>query len=454
MNRRRFLRKSSSVAASTLGFPAVVRCASPNSFLQVASIGVSKMGGNTMRSIATHDKVKIVAICDVDANHLKEAATGQGEKRTGGVGFPNASQHTDWRQMLADHADKFDAVSIGTPDHMHAPIAVTALRAKKHVYLQKPMAPTIHECRVITQEAAKAGVTTQLGNQGRSSVESRMTVDLLRGGAIGKIKEVIFWENKPLVWWPKNEELREKADPIPSTLNWDLWVGVSAERPYLLDTYHPQTWRAWRGFGGGELGDMGCHFFDGVFDALHLVAPKRIRQIQTGPVKPGMWAKNRVVEFEFPGNDLIAGDTLKLTWYDGEATPPQDKIPMPKALTKFPASGHLWIGEKGHIFKPYGLRPFVLPEENFPAEKYPRDYAKQDHYHDWVEGILQGYKSCADFSHGGPLTETVLVGTLGDSFPDQWIDWDHEAMKVTNIPDANALIKRKYRDGWKVPGLG
>lgn len=454
MNRRRFLLQSTSLAASTLGFPAVVRCASPNSMLQVASIGVARMGGNTMRSIATHDKVKIVAICDVDANHLKEAATGQGDKRTGGVGFPDAAQHTDWRQMLADHADKFDAVSIGTPDHMHAPIAVTALRAKKHVYLQKPMAPTIHECRVVTQEAAKAGVITQLGNQGRSSVESRMTVDLLRGGAIGKIKEVIFWENKPLSWWPKNEELREKADPIPANLNWDHWIGVSAERPYLVDTYHPQTWRAWRGFGCGELGDMGCHFFDGVFDALHLVAPKRIRQIQTGPVKPGMWAKNRIVEFEFPGNDLIAGDTMKLTWYDGDATPPQDKIPMPKSLTKFPASGHLWIGEKGHIFKPYGLRPFVLPEENFPAEKYPRDYAKQDHYHDWVEGILQGYKSCADFSHGGPLTETVLVGTLGDSFPNQWLDWDHEAMKVTNLPNANALLKREYREGWKIEGLG
>ena len=455
MNRRRFLLQSTvTAAASTLGFPAVVRCASPNSMLQVASIGVARMGGATMRGVASHAKVKIVALCDVDADHLKEAATGKGSTRTGGVGFPDASQHTDWRQMLADHGDKFDAVTVGTPDHMHAPIAVTALRAKKHLYLQKPMAPTIHECRVITQEAAKAGVITQLGNQGRSSIEARMTVDLLRGGVIGKIKEVIFWENKPLSWWPKNEELREKADPIPGSLNWDLWLGVHAERPYLTDTYHPQTWRAWRGFGCGELGDMGCHFFDGVFDALHLVAPKSVRQIQTGPIKPGMWAKNRVVEFVFPGNDLIAGDTMKLTWYDGDAEPPKDKIPMPKGLTKWPHSGHLWIGEKGNIFKPYGLRPFVLPEESFPAEKYPRDYAKQDHYHDWVEGVLQGYKSCADFSHGGPLTETVIVGTMADHFPDQTLEWDRVAMKVTNLPEANALLQKEYRDGWKVPGLG
>jgi predicted dehydrogenase len=454
MNRRRFLLQSTAAAASTLGFPAVVKCASPNSMLQVASIGVARMGGNTMRGVASHAKVKIVALCDVDSDHLKEAATGKGTARTGGVGFPDASQHRDWRDLLANHSDKFDAVTVGTPDHMHAPIAVTALRAKKHLYLQKPMAPTIHECRVITQEAAKAGVITQLGNQGRSSIEARMTVDLLRGGAIGKVKEVIFWENKPLSWWPKNEELREKADPIPGTLNWDLWLGVHAERPYLTDTYHPQTWRAWRGFGCGELGDMGCHFFDGVFDALHLVAPKSVRQIKTGPIKPGMWAKNRVVEFVFPGNDLIAGDSLKLTWYDGEAEPTQDRIPMPKGFTKWPHSGHLWIGETGQIFKPYGLRPFVLPEEKFPAEKYPRDYAKQDHYHDWVEGVLQGYKSCADFSHGGPLTETVIVGTMADHFPDQTLEWDREAMKVTNLPDANALLKPQYRDGWKVEGLG
>src|SRR5215213_4057088 len=194
MNRRRFLFQSTATAASTLGFPAVVKCAAPNSMLQVASIGVARMGGNTMRGVASHAKVKIVALCDVDANHLKEAATGKGEARTGGVGFPDASHHRDWRALLANHSDKFDAVTVGTPDHMHAPIAVTALRAKKHLYLQKPMAPTIHECRVITHEAAKAGVITQLGNQGRSSVESRMTVDLLRGGAIGKVKEVVFWE--------------------------------------------------------------------------------------------------------------------------------------------------------------------------------------------------------------------------------------------------------------------
>jgi predicted dehydrogenase len=456
MNRRRFLQQSAAAtaSASVLGFPAILRSASPNSMLQVACIGVARMGGNTMRSVATHPKVKIVSICDVDANHLKEAATGKGSARAGGVGFPDASQHTDWRQMLRDHSDKFDAVTVGTPDHMHAPMAVQAMRLKKHVYLQKPMAPTIHECRVIQQEAVRAGVVTQLGNQGRSGIEARMTVDLLRNGAIGKIKEAWFWEGKPLSWWPKNEELRAKGDNIPAELDWDSWVGVRELRPYLVDTYHPQTWRAWRDFGVGELGDMGVHFFDGVFDALKLRAPKRVKQTATGALGAGLWAKSRTVEFEFPGNELIAGDTFKLTWCDGEDARPAREVPMPAALKNFPKSGHLWVGEKGQIFKPYGQRPWVLPEDSFPAEKYPRDYGKQDHYHDWVDAILNGKKSCADFSHGGPLTETVLMGTLAENYPNQWVEWDREAMRVTNIPEANRLLKREYRDGWKVEGLG
>jgi hypothetical protein len=172
MNRRRFLQQTSA-AASLLGFPAITRSASPNSFLQVASVGVARMGGNTMRSVATHDKVKITALCDVDDVHMASAVKD----------FPDAAKHKDWRELIAKHGDKFDAVTIGIPDHMHAAVAATALRAKKHVYLQKPMATTIHECRVLAAEAAKAGVVTQLGNQGRSTVEGRMMVELLRTGA-------------------------------------------------------------------------------------------------------------------------------------------------------------------------------------------------------------------------------------------------------------------------------
>lgn len=440
MNRRHFLQTAS---AATLGFPAILRSASPNSMLQVASVGVARMGGNTMRSVARHEKVKIVALCDVDAAHMEKAAKE----------FPDASRHRDWRELLAAHADKFDAITIGTPDHMHAAPCVTALRAKKHVYLQKPMAPTLHECRVIAQEAAKAGVVTQLGNQGRSSIEARMTVDLIRKGAIGKVKEVFMWENKPLNWWPKNTELRPQGDPIPTGLDWDLWLGVREPKPYLKDTYHPQNWRAWFDFGCGEMGDMGCHHFDTTFDALKLTAPTRARLTHGGSSGP-LWGEKRIVELEFPGTEYTDGDTLKITWHDGGVEPDRKKVIMPAALKNFPKSGTFWVGTEGSIFKEYTVRPYVLPEAGFPASKYPKGLKGQDHYFDWVDAIVEGRKSCADFSHGGPLTETVLVGTLTDRFPGQWLEWNREACEITNVPAANALVKRAYRDGWKVEGLG
>lgn len=442
MNRRHFLKQS--LAASTaLGFPAVVRCASPNSTLQVASIGVGGMGGRTMQSVASHAKARITALCDVDAKYLDAASKL----------YPEASRHRDWRSMLAEAADTFDAVTVGTPDHMHAAPTVLALRSGKHVYLQKPMATTLHECRVITDTAAGKGLITQLGNQGRSSIESRMTVELLQSGAIGRIQEVLIWENKPLSWWPKNTELRSQADPIPEGLDWDLWCGVREPVPYLEKTYHPKNWRAWFDFGCGELGDMGCHHFDTTFDALRLTAPTRVRQTVGGSDGP-LWGEKRKVEFEFPGNELTLGETVRVTWHDGGVDPDRSKIVMPKALKTFPRSGACWIGERGSIFKPYTVRPFVLPEEEHPPESYPRDFKPQDHYHDWADAILEGRKACDDFNHGGPLTETVLVGTLADRFPNEWLKWDVATQQVIGHEGASALVRRSYREGWSVEGLG
>lgn len=442
LTRRRFLQQSG-VIATGFGFPAITRCQSPNSFLQVASIGVHRMGGNTMRSVASHAKVKIVALCDVDAQHLSLGAKEQ----------PEAKQYADWRELLSSsHADQFDAVTIGTPDHMHAPMAVTALRARKHVYLQKPMAPTIHECRVIAAEAAKAGVVTQLGNQGRSSIESRMTLELMRH-RIGKIKEVIFWENKPLNWWPKNTTLRAQSDALPSGLNWEHWLGVRDSRPYLEETYHPQNWRAWFDFGVGEMGDMGCHHFDSTVDGLKLSPPLSVKQTQGGSTGP-LWGEKRAVELTFTGTEYTAAERLKITWLDGGIAPDPAVVKMPAVLKTMPKSGGYWIGEKGSIFKPYGARPYLLPEADFSVTDYPAGIAKRDHYHDWVDAILEGRKASGDFSHGANLTEIVLVGTAADRFPGQELQWDAAACQFTNQPAANALVKRAYREGWQIPGLG
>ena len=444
LGRRQFIRHSALLGAGVLGFPALLRSASPNSMLQVAAIGVGGMGGRTMKNVASHPKVKIVALCDVDRRFLDAAAKE----------FPDASRLVDWRELLSQHRHAFDAVTIGTPDHMHAAPAVLALRAQKHLYLQKPMAPTLHECRVLTQEAVKAGVVTQLGNQGRSSIESRMTVALIRSGAIGRIREVLLWENKPLSWWPKNTQLRPRGDAVPAGLAWDLWLGVRAARPYLAQTYHPKTWRAWFDFGVGEMGDMGCHHFDTTFDALKLTAPLRVRQTGAGSTGP-LWGEKRKVEMIFAGNELTAGPMLPVTWYDGGVEPDRSKIRLPKGVAEFPESASYWIGEKGAIYKNYrGGRPFVLPEEDFPAEKYPREFKGQDHYHDWVNAIFEGRKACADFAHGGPMTETVLVGAMADRFAGEWLEWDRERLRFPKHPAANALVRRAYRDGWQVPGLG
>jgi len=420
-----------------------MRAASPNSTLQVACIGVGGMGGATMRSVASHPRVRIVALCDVDNGFLDQAAKLH----------PDASRHKDWRELLDRHGEKFDAVTIGTPDHMHAAAAVTAIRARKHVYLQKPMATTLHECRVITEEAKKQGVVTQLGNQGRSGIENRMTRELIRSGAIGKIKEVILWENKKLNWWPKNTELRATGDPLPPGLDWDLWLGVREPRPYLAKTYHPKNWRAWFDFGVGEMGDMGCHHFDTSFDAMKLTAPLRVRQTTPGS-SGALWGERRIVELVFPGTEITAGDTVTLTWHDGDLRPDTSRIKLPKGIEQVPVSGTYWIGERGAIFKNYGGgRPFVLPEEDFPAEKYPR-FKGQDHYHDWVDAILEGRRSCADFAHGGPLTEAVLVGAVADRFAGQWLSWDSKNQVFAGNPEATKLVRRAYRDGWKVEGLG
>ncbi len=442
-SRRRFIAQSA-VATTAMAAPAFLRGADLNSKLRVGCIGVGGMGRSTMRSVASHPAVEITALCDVDQGPLRQAAGDH----------PDATTHVDWREMLATHADRFDAVTIGTPDHIHAAQAVSAIRAGKHVYLQKPMASTPHECRVITREAASAGVVTQLGNQGRSSIASRTAVELLSSGAIGKVKEVIIWENKPLSWWPKNTELRAQGDPVPRDFNWDLWLGVRDPRPYLENTYHPKTWRAWFDFGVGEMGDMGCHHFDPTFDALRLTAPLRVRQTTAGSDGP-TWGRRRQVELIFPGTDRTAGETVKVTWHDGDLRPDASRIRLPDGTDKLPQSGSCWIGEKGQIFKNYrqGM-PVVLSDSGFPESRYPKDLPPQDHYHDWVDAILEGRKSCGDFSHGGPLTETVLVGALADRHAKQWLDWDSQRLVFSNHAEASRLVRREYRQGWGVSGLG
>jgi predicted dehydrogenase len=441
-SRRDFVKAIAGIGG-VMAWPAVAISDSPNAMLRVACIGVGNRGGKTMEGVASHPGVEVAAVCDIDTRYLDQASNR----------FPKAKRYRDWREMLSE-ADAFDAVTIGTPDHSHAGPAVSAIREKKHVYLEKPMAPTIHECRVITSEAAKFGVVTQLGNQLRSSIESRMTVAMLKAGAIGKVREVIIWENKPLSWWPKNEELRSQADAVPKEVEWDLWLGVREPRPYLDATYHPKAWRAWFDFGCGNMGDMGCHHFDTTFDALGLTSPIRVRQLTPGSDGP-LWQKQRMVELAFPKTQMTSGEIFKITWHDGSQTPDLNRISVPASVSEFPKSGAFWIGEQGSLFKAYGPEmPILLPGAVGMGAKAMEEFVPQDHHHDWVDAILHNRRACSDFSHGGPLTEAVLVGTAADRFAGSWLNWDSAKLGFTGVKELSSMVYRPYRSGWGIAGLG
>lgn len=457
MNRRQFLKQSLATTA-TFSAPAILRARSPNSKFQIASIGVGGMGGNTMMSVAQHDKVQIVAMCDVDKKALARALSGQASRRKEHVSegndtrFKEAKTFADYREMFATLGDQIDAVTIGTPDHTHAAMAVAALRAGKPVYLQKPLTHHLSEARVLSQEAKKAGVTTQMGTQGHSSIETSLTVDLIKSGAIGKVKEVICWENKKATWWPKVTQRKAQADAVPEGVDWNLWLGVAQELPYLDQAYHPSMWRSWTDFGVGMMGDMGCHYFDVVFACLGLAAPTQVRCLDEGS-KGDLYAMKRHLEFQFPGTPLT-GDSLKLTWTDGGYEYDPKVVIKPAALTREAPSGIFFVGEKGGIFKPHSQRPWLVPEANFTGFTYPKT-RPANHYTDWVDAAMAGKPASTDFAtYGCPVTEAVLLGVLAERNAGTLIEWDAGAGQVKNRPELNAQLSRTYRDGWKVEGLG
>lgn len=458
MKRRHFLQQSLA-ASAVISAPAILRARSPNSMFQVASVGVGGMGGNTMMSVAQHPKVAIIGMCDVDSVTLARAKGGQASRRrelqdsAAQSRLAEAATFADYREMYARLGDQIDAVTIGTPDHMHAAIAVPALRARKHVYLQKPLTHHIAEARTLAIEAKQAGVTTQMGTQGHSSIETSLAVDLIRGGAIGRVKEVICWENKAANWWPKVTERKPQADPVPESLSWDLWLGVAPETPFLDKAYHPSMWRSWVDFGVGMMGDMGCHYFDVVFACLGLTAPKRVRCLDEGSKGP-LYATKRHLELEFPGTAHTVGDTVRLTWTDGGYPYDPAVVIKPSALTREVNSGIFFMGEHGGIFKPHSQRPWLVPDETFTGFTYPKP-RPANHYLDWVDAAMAGKKAATDFTeYGSPVTEAVLLGVLAERNPGGWIEWDATNGQVANRPGLNSQLKRDYRAGWKVPGLG
>lgn len=434
LSRRQFLH-SAAVSSTVLGFPSILRSASPNSHFQVAAIGAHGMGFADLSKIGTHPKVRFVGFCDVDSSRFDKAD----------AAYPGVPHFADFREMFAKMGEAIDGVSVSIPDHMHAYAAMDAMRRKKHVYCQKPLAHTVWEARQMRLLAAQSGVTTQMGNQIHSNLEYRLGTRLIREGAIGKIREVHSWASVT-----GNERTRLLSPPrenaeIPATLNWDLWLGVAQMRDFK-SVYHPFVWRDWQDFGSGALGDFGCHILDPVFTALGLDAPSRIRTENSG-INEHIWPTLETVQYVFPGNALTLGE-LNVFWYDGGLRPERKLASMP-ADHEFPKSGSLFIGEGGTMILPHVGMPKLYPLEKFATFPMPEERALS-HWHVWVDAAMEGKQTSDGFHYSGPLSETVALGNVATRFPKKTLEWNSKTMRVTNLPEANTYLTKSYRKGWEI----
>jgi predicted dehydrogenase len=438
LSRRRFLQAGAAGAAATLTASSWSRVYGANDKLRLASVGVGGKGWSDLNGVAASPHVSVVALCDVDDT---EKHMGQAAKK-----FPSAKQLTDWRRLL-DQAKEFDAVTVSTPDHTHAPVGLAAMALGKHVFCQKPLTHTVFEARQMRQAAKKYGVVTQMGNQIQSYSEYRTAVKLVRDGVIGKVKEVHSWQAGGMRWL-LTDDRPPGMDPVPPTLRtWDVWLGTAPERPFKEKIYHAFNWRAWQDFANGQLGDFGCHIMDPVFMALGLTSPLTVRG-ESSPLNHEVWYKWSVVNYEFPGTPLTAGKTLKLTWYDGEGKlPPRDKLGVADSV-KLPQAGSILIGEKGSLLVPHVAAPRLLPDETFKDFKIEKVPAV-DHYVSWADACRGAGKTTSHFDYAGPLTETALLGTVAVRVPGETLAWDAAALKVTNSPKATALLTKPYRKGWE-----
>ena len=418
----------------------------PNAKLNVAGIGIGSRGGNDVDEVAGLGH-NIVALCDVDENYAaKEFAK-----------YPNARRFTDYRVMLDKLGKEIDAVTIGTPDHTHAIIAMEAMRRGKHVYCEKPLAHSVHEVRKLMAAANKYKVVTQLGNQGHASDTIRRLCEWVWAGAVGQVHTIhASCDAFKNVYCqiPNLEKLTQKYD-VPNGLDYDLWIGPVPFRPYT-PLWVPWNWRGWMPFGGGVIGDWICHVLDPSFWALDLDAPTSIHAEVTDYdlIKHGLtYPSATKITFEFPARK--ARGPVKLVWHDGN-----NAIPRPSGFSaddKIPGTGAVIFGDRGMIVHgSHGgggchLLPDNLMEQfsgkNAPAEKIPR---VKGHAWDWAEAIRTGRKAGSNFDYGGPLTQVALLGLIAIRFPGQTLNWDDKAVRFTNNPAANTCINPSYRHGWKL----
>ena len=404
------------------------RYISPSEKLNVACIGVGGMGGSDVSQVSTEN---IVAFCDVDWKH----AAGTFKR------FPYVKTYRDFRRMLDKEGKNIDAVTVSTPDNIHAVAAMMAIKMGKHVYCQKPLAHDVFEVRQLTEAARKYKVMTQMGIQIHAENSVKLVVEIIKSGMIGKVRKVDIFSNKN--WGGGTRP--QKGEPVPETLDWDLWLGPAPWRPYH-STYLPGDWRRWWDFGTGTLGDMGCHIIDPVFWALDLKYPI---SVEAHPAKFNneTYPEATVVRWEFP--ERGEQPPVTVTWYDGANRPflPRELEPG----RKLPGQGGLYYGKKGTILAPHMGGPRLIPDSKMKGFKAPEPFLGRgiDHYQEWIRACKGGPKPSANFDYSGPLSETILLGNVAAS-AGQKLFWDGPNLKVTNMPEAEKYLKREYREGWRL----
>ena len=426
---------------------------SPNEKLNIAAIGAGGKGFSDIMSCKMLGE-NVVALCDVDWDRCAEAF----------YRIKDVKQYKDYRNML-EEMKEIDAVTISTPDHMHAPAAYMAMKLGKHVYVQKPLTHTVAEARLMTLTAREMKVATQMGNQGHCGDGVRRLCEMIWSGCIGQVKEAHIWTHRP-VW--KNQGMAEPLPPMvtPENLDWDRWIGCAPWRPFNKGIA-PHDWRAWLDFGGGSLGDMACHIMDPAYMVLKLVeatdytvevVEQRGRNDQTFPIMS-------TIKYSFPARGDMA--PVDVYWYDGHWPDPAtgeevynrpkrpESIPPDQKLGDDDMNGSFFIGEKGILTAgEYGGEPRLMPIENMNDYQYPPEtlerIPKESPYFDWIRACKGGQPSCSNFDYAGPFTEMVQFGNLVVK-SGQKLHWDNKNGVVTNVPNPAEIVSKEYRRGWELP---
>lgn len=384
-----------------------------------------------------------MAVAEVDDRHLTQVRSQ----------YPQTKVYKDFRRLLDSEAKNLDAVVIGTPDHMHAAMAMSAMQAGLHVYCEKPLTRTLHEARTLTNYAEENGIVTQMGNQRAQGDLNQTTVRALQSGIVGTVREIHCMQAKT---WGSMKPLRSPVQP-PKGLDWDLWLGVRPDRPFVPEEFHPRMWRSRLGFGCGNLGDMGCHIFHPWFMGLNMAAPQTIESLGPGPADNVSWPTGVRVRWEFNGTQQSGGKPFTVTWHDGGQAPPDHVAKAVGGRRNLISSGSIIIGSKGTLIAPHGggnVR-FIVNGVEEPGA-FDLIKGSNNHHGNFADAIRgeNGVKQpLCHFGYSGPMAEAVLTGTYAVRVPGQKLQWNAEELQFTNSDAANSLVREPYRKGWEVAGL-